>query len=93
MSASRYNIIWLCDSLNLGCLRNKLKMHISASLDYQMISLCGQMGSQKLIFAAKSSLSSLWPETIVCEKSQRDHLLPRASKVPFDHNPVILSII
>ena len=65
-------------------------MHnISVSLDYQMISLCEQMGSQKLIFAAKSSHSSLWPETTACEKSQRDHLLPGASKVPFDHNPVI----
>ena len=91
MSVSRYNIIWLCDSLNLGCLRNKLNMHKSTSSDYQMISLCEQMGSQKLIFVVKSSLSSLWPETTVCEKSQRGHLLPRASKVPFDHNPVILS--
>ena len=45
-------------------------MHISASLDYQMISLCEQMGSQKLIFVAKSSHSSLWPETTAYEKSQ-----------------------
>ena len=62
-------------------------MHINTSLVYQMISLCEQMGSQKLIFVAKISHSSLWPETTAWG-SHRDHLLLRAFKVPFGHSPL-----